>query len=247
MDIPTIKLTQQEFDALPVSENAGYDQARCRAKSSTGQWLFIDRDSVPSAAVIEISDAPEKVVLFTLPPKPAAAVPPATEPEPFEAREAVPPATTDVEKAHAAFATISVCLIEHKERVLHLLNGVRQVPPQMQTRRNKRVLVFLDALEDMAELIEKDLPLAPEAVEWWNARNGEVTLGKEMRSDMRRLADLVADMEKEAGMTAQPGAEQLRPIDKIEDMTVAMRQALEQQAAIIKQLRTQLAAALKKN
>jgi hypothetical protein len=55
MDLPTILITQAEFDALPKSDSTAYDQPRCRAQSETGQWLLIDRDDEIKAAVIEIS------------------------------------------------------------------------------------------------------------------------------------------------------------------------------------------------
>ncbi len=54
MNIPTIELTQQEFDSLPTSQSTAWDQSRCKAKSSNGQWLLIDRDGETKAGLITI-------------------------------------------------------------------------------------------------------------------------------------------------------------------------------------------------
>lgn len=42
MDLPTIKLTQKEFDALPVTTSGAYDQDSCKYLSQ-GQWVYINR------------------------------------------------------------------------------------------------------------------------------------------------------------------------------------------------------------
>lgn len=60
MDIPTIRLTRTEFEALPVSQHSGYNQTRCRYHCTNGQWLLIDSAIKEGAAVIEINTRPER-------------------------------------------------------------------------------------------------------------------------------------------------------------------------------------------
>ena len=248
MDIPTRQFTQQEFDSLPVSESTAHDQSRCRAKAKTGQWLYIDKDNPPHLAVIEIVPADGKVLLFILPQSNATVH--QSEPQApanFDAREPVPAAVTDIEKAKAAFATLTGCVLEMRARVETLVAGVRMLPPQLQTRRNKKVVVFADAVEDVAELLDKQLPLQPEAVEWWNNRNGEMTEAKQMRTDLRVVDDLVAELEKETGAEPLPGADKLRPIEKLADITAAMLETMRTLAGMNEQLEKQVAALKQKN
>lgn len=55
MDIPTIYLTQEEFNSLKESNSSAYDQDECKNLCKTGQWLYINKNSKDySCAVIEI-------------------------------------------------------------------------------------------------------------------------------------------------------------------------------------------------
>lgn len=152
--------------------------------------------------------------------------------------EALPPDASaivvliDKEKADAmaAWCTLTAIISEMRQRTLRVVSGA--TPPAHQARRNPRLLVFQDALEDLAELMDREIPLHPEAAEWWrNSRNTLLPGADEMRDDLRRLDRLVEQIEADAGMTSDtpddPDAPKLRAIDKIENIVAAFKDVAE--------------------
>lgn len=146
---------------------------------------------------------------------------------------------TSAADAMAAWCTLTAIICEMRSRTLRVVTGA--TPPMHQPRRNPRLLVFQDALEDLAELLDRDLPTHPEAVEWWhNRRSTLLPDADEMRSDLRRLDRLVEQLEADAGMTSDtpddPAAPKLRSIDKIEGIVHALKDVAERlQQTVIRQ------------
>lgn len=131
-----------------------------------------------------------------------------------------------IEEATAAWCTISAIIAEMRQRTMRLVSGA--LNPAHKARNNPRLLVFQDALEDLAELLDRELPLHPEAAEWWhNRRSTLMPDADEMRSDLRRLDRLVEQIEAEAAMASETPddatAPKLRAIDKIEGIVNGLR------------------------
>lgn len=62
MELPTIRLTQEQFDELPVSTLSTYDQDRCRYETQHSQWIFIDQNHpMARVALIEIVESVDDV------------------------------------------------------------------------------------------------------------------------------------------------------------------------------------------
>lgn len=124
-------------------------------------------------------------------------------------------------EATAAWCTLLTIVSEMRSRLQHVINGAQAHRPPGMKIRNPRVLVFEDALADLADILDKKLPEHAEAAAWWATRHAEIETTREMRLELMRYDRMLHEFEERLG-TPRGVDEQTPTIVRFEAMVHAL-------------------------
>lgn len=148
---------------------------------------------------------------------------------------------TELEKATMAWAGLTLAYFELRNRCRALIANA-QVHAPTAGKRNARILVFADRLQDLSELLgDAPPPTAAEAVTFWQNREQQTEEVAELRRMSYRLNGIVQRLETQAGI--EPREDKTPDLVKLEGMAGALIDIVQQQVRLIGELKGQLNAA----
>lgn len=145
-------------------------------------------------------------------------------------------AEQELQRALAGFGTAWLLAAEMRLRLKNVIDGAQAHRPPNVKPRHPRVLVFEDALTDLAELLDQKLPTHAEAVDHWNARQQENAAATAMRMELHRYDRMLEEFEARLGVPR--GVDEATPtVDRFEAMVTALLNLTTAQRAEIERLK----------
>lgn len=150
------------------------------------------------------------------------------------------PVFTEEQTAAFAWAGISLHLQDLQHRIRSLVDNA-QIHAPTKGRQNERILVYADRLHDLIAALDQAPATHAGAMALWSSRGKDTEDVAELRRVGHRLDGVLARLEKQAGI--ETGDQDKTPVlEKIEGMTAAMIDIVDQQARMIGQLKAKLGA-----